>query len=140
MDTSSVQITELIPQRKPFVFIDALLSCNDNSAETSFKIEESNLLVRSGVLQTSGLIEHIAQSCIAKVGYEAKYINKKDITIGYIGNVHHLKVNRNPKVGETLTTTVVFGDKIGEIQISEVTVRCGNEVIAETSIKTAQDE
>jgi len=140
MEPSSVQITELIPQRKPFVFVDALLNCSANSAETSFTIFEDHILVRNGVLQTSGLIEHIAQSCVAKVGYDARFIENKAVTIGVIGNVHHLKVFRNPKVGETLRTTVEFGDKIAGIQLCEATVRCGEEVIAQTSIKTAQEE
>lgn len=139
MEKGSVQITELIPQRKPFVFIDDLLSCSFNSAETTFTITDANILVRNGVLLTSGLIEHIAQSCVAKIGYDARSLNR-DVTIGYIGNVRNLTVHRNPKVGETLHTTVSFGDNIAGIQLCDATVRCGDEVIAQTSIRTAQEE
>lgn len=139
MEKSSVQITEFIPQRKPFVFVDALLNCTPGSAETSFAVTDTNVLVRNGVLTTSGLIEHIAQSCVAKTGFDARAENKA-VSIGYIGNVKNLSVSRNPKVGETLHTTVLFSEKIGGIQLCEATVRCGDEVIAHTSIRTAQEE
>lgn len=140
MDTPTVQITEIIPQRRPFVFIDSLLQCDENGALTSFKIREDNIFVRDGVFQTAGLIENIAQSCVSKIGYFNKFVEHKKITIGYIGNVHHLKVNRNPEVGETIQTSVIFGDNIAGIQICEAVVRVGDEIIAQSSIKTAQNE
>lgn len=140
MDTSTVQITEIIPQRRPFVFIDSLLQCGESSALTSFEIREDNIFVRNGVFQTSGLIENIAQSCVSKIGYCNKFVEHKKVTIGYIGNVHHLKVNRNPKVGETIHTAITFGDKIAGIQICEAVVSVGDEIIAQSSIKTAQNE
>lgn len=140
MDTPTVQVTDIIPQRKPFVFIDSLLQCDENAAETSFKIRENNIFVRDGIFQTPGLIENIAQSCVAKTGYISKFKEHKKITIGYIGNVHHLKVNRNPEVGETITTTVIFGENIAGIQLCEAVVRVGDEIIAQSSIKTAQNE
>jgi len=139
MSTPTVQITEIIPQRKPFVFVDSLLQCDDDSAVTSYKICEDSIFTENGVFLTAGLIENIAQSCVSKIGYIAKFVENKKITIGYIGNVHHLKVNRNPEVGETIQTTVIFGNNIAGIQLCEAVVRVGDEIIAQSSIKTAQD-
>ena len=136
----TVQITDIIPQRKPFVFVDSLLQCDEDSAVTSFLIREDTLFTYDGVFQTAGLIENIAQSCVAKIGYIAKYVEHGKVTIGYIGNVHHLKVNRNPEVGETIQTTVIFGENIAGIQLCEAVVRSGDEIIAQSSIKTAQDD
>lgn len=140
MATESVKITEIIPQRRPFVFIDSLLQCDDSSAETSYLIKEDSIFTENGVFQTPGLIENIAQSAVAKIGYVAKFLDGGKVTIGYIGNVHHLVVNRNPEVGETIHTTVIFGENIAGIQLCEAVVRVGSEIIAQSSIKTAQDE
>lgn len=140
MATESVKITEIIPQRRPFVFIDSLLQCDESSAETSYLIKEDSIFTENGVFQTPGLIENIAQSAVAKIGYVAKFLDGGKVTIGYIGNVHHLVVNRNPEVGETIHTTVIFGENIAGIQLCEAVVRVGSEIIAQSSIKTAQDE
>ncbi len=140
MAIKSVKISEIIPQRKPFVFIDSLLQCDDSSAETSYLIKEDSIFTENGEFQTPGLIENIAQSAVAKIGYVARFIENGKVTVGYIGNVHHLKVNRNPEIGETIHTTVIFGENIAGIQLCEAVVRVGNEIIAQSSIKTAQDE
>lgn len=140
MAIKSVKISEIIPQRKPFVFIDSLLQCDESSAETSYLIKEDSIFTENGEFQTPGLIENIAQSAVAKIGYVARFIENGKVTVGYIGNVHHLKVNRNPEIGETIHTTVIFGENIAGIQLCEAVVRVGNEIIAQSSIKTAQDE
>jgi len=140
MVVPTVQITEIIPQRKPFIFVDSLLQCDEEMAVTSFKICEDSLFTYNGVFQTAGLIENIAQSCVSKIGYMAKYVEHGKVTIGYIGDVHHLKVNRNPEVGETIQTTVIFGNNIAGIQLCEAVIRVGDEIIAQSSIKTAQDD
>jgi len=135
----TVQITDIIPQRHPFVFVDSLVECDEDSAVTSYLIREDSIFTEDGVFLTAGLIENIAQSCVAKIGYFAKYVNHDKITIGYIGNVHHLIVYRNPEIGETLHTTVIYGENIGGIQLCEAVVRVNDEIIAQSSIKTAQD-
>ncbi len=140
MAIKSVKISEIIPQRKPFVFIDSLLQCDESSAETSYLIKEGSIFTENNEFQTPGLIENIAQSAVAKIGYVARFIENGKVTVGYIGNVHHLKVNRNPEVGETIHTTVIFGENIAGIQLCEAVVRVGSEIIAQSSIKTAQDE
>ena len=139
MTSISVKITDIIPQRKPFVFIDSLLECDESSAETSYLIREDSIFTENGVFQTPGLIENIAQSAVAKIGYISKFIEHGKVTVGYIGNVHHLIVNRNPEVGETIHTSVIFGENIAGIQLCEAVVRVGSEIIAQSSIKTAQD-
>lgn len=98
MAIKSVKISEIIPQRKPFVFIDSLLQCDESSAETSYLIKEDSIFTENGEFQTPDLIENIAQSAVAKIGYVARFIENGKVTVGYIGNVHHLKVNRNPEI------------------------------------------
>ena len=80
-------ILELIPQRHPIVMVDKFLGIEDNVSRTEFTISEDNIFVNNGEFSECGLIEHIAQSAAARVGYVFK---SKDmpIPIGYIGSVN----------------------------------------------------
>ena len=98
-------ILELIPQRPPIVMVDKFLGIEDNVSRTEFSISEDNIFVDNGEFSECGLIEHIAQSAAARVGYVFK---SKDmpIPIGYIGSVNDFKLIENPRVGDTISTTV----------------------------------
>ena len=133
-----IPVEEIIPQRKPFILIDELLFCDSEVSKTSFTIPQVSFFTVNGEFETAGLIENMAQTAVARIGYLAKYVNHGEVTIGYIGNVHNLKVFRRPAVGEVIETTVTFKGEIGGIAISEAVITIGGEKVAEASIKTSQ--
>ena len=45
MDFSQLQITQLIPQRPPFVMVDKVLSCDLTDAVTELYVSEDNMLL-----------------------------------------------------------------------------------------------
>jgi 3-hydroxymyristoyl/3-hydroxydecanoyl-(acyl carrier protein) dehydratase len=132
-----IPIEYLLPQRPPFVFVDRLLHYEEESTRTSFLIPEQGIFVENGHFTTAGLVEHMAQSSAARVGYIARYILHIPVTIGYIGSVRKLKVYRHPVPGEVLETTVYFRENIFGITLTDVEVRCQDELIATASVKTA---
>ena len=77
-------ILDLIPQRAPIVMVDELLDVYGIVSRSRFTIREENIFVDNGILSECGLIEHIAQSAAARVGYIFKSKNQP-IPIGYIG-------------------------------------------------------
>lgn len=133
-----VPVKEIIPQRKPFILIDELLFCDNVVSRTRFTIPASSFFTVDGQFETAGLIENMAQTAVARIGYLAKYVNHGEVTIGYIGNVHNLKVYRRPSVGEVLETEVTFKGEIGGIALSDAVISIGGEKVAEASIKTSQ--
>lgn len=135
-----IPVVEIIPQRKPFILIDELLFCDRDVSRTSYLVRPEAIFVTDGELDTAGIIENMAQTAVARIGYLAKYVDGGRVTIGYIGNVHNLKVLRRPKVGETLITEVTLKNVVMGIAMSEARVVIGGETIAEASIKTAQAE
>ena len=134
---NQIPIEYLLPQRPPFVFVDHLEHYEEAFTRTSFRIPEQGLFVENGRFATGGLVEHMAQSSAARVGYIARYVLHIPVTIGYIGSVRKLRIFRFPVPGELLETTVTFREKIFEIELTDVEVRCGDELIATASIKTA---
>ena len=98
-----MEIIDLIPQRDPIVMVDKFVGITDGVSETQLTIKEDNIFVESNCLTEFGLIEHIAQSAAARVGYICKNENKP-IAIGYIGAVSNLEINYLPKINELLET------------------------------------
>lgn len=134
---NQIPIEYLLPQRPPFVFVDHLEHYEEAFTRTSFRIPEQGLFVENGRFATGGLVEHMAQSSAARVGYIARYILHIPVTIGYIGSVRKLKVYRHPVPGEVLETTVFFRENIFDITLTDIEVRCQGELIATASMKTA---
>ena len=98
-------IISLIPQRAPIVMVDEFLGIEDNLSKTAFTVKEENIFVDAGVMSECGLIEHIAQSAAARVGYLFTEAGKP-IPIGYIGSVNNFEIKEFPKVGETIFTNI----------------------------------
>ena len=98
-------IISLIPQRAPIVMVDEFLGIEDNLSKTAFSVKEENIFVDAGVMSECGLIEHIAQSAAARVGYLFTEAGKP-IPIGYIGSVNNFEIKEFPKVGETIFTNI----------------------------------
>ena len=109
-------ILELIPQRHPIVMVDKFLGIEDNVSRTEFTISEDNIFVDNGEFSECGLIEHVAQSAAARVGYVFK---SKDmpIPIGYIGSVNDFGLVENPRVGDTISTTIEILQEVFNITL-----------------------
>ena len=98
-------IISLGPQRAPIIMVDEFLGIEDNLSKTAFTVKEENIFVDGGMMSECGLIEHIAQSAAARVGYLFTEAGKP-IPIGYIGSVNNFEIKEFPKVGETIFTNI----------------------------------
>jgi predicted hotdog family 3-hydroxylacyl-ACP dehydratase len=109
-------ILDLIPQRTPIVMVDEFLGMDNNVSRTRFTIYNDNIFVENNEFSECGLIEHIAQSAAARVGYIFK---SKDlpIPIGYIGSVNNFVISQNPKVGEVINTTIEIIQEVFNITL-----------------------
>ena len=135
-----IAIGGIMPQREPFLFVDRLESYDDRETVTSFTVPAEHLLVEDGQLTASGILENMAQSSAARIGYLCKYVLHVPVRIGYIGAIRKFRVYRLPAVGETLTTTVVLREDVFGISLTDVVVRVGEEIMAEAALKTALGE
>ena len=135
-----ISIGGILPQREPFVFVDRLEHYDDVETVTSFTVREGHLLVADGYLTAPGVLENMAQSSAARIGYMCKFILHVPVRVGYIGAIRKFRVHRLPAVGETLTTTIIFREDVFGITLTDAVVRVGTEIIAEASLKTALGE
>ncbi len=137
---SDIDIQDIIPQRPPFLMVDRLLSYDVTVSRTSFLVRPDNVFV-DGTLSSAGIVEHIAQTCAARIGYYNKYILHRDVVIGYIAAIRHLDVHRHPEVGDELLTSIEeLGSAFGMTLVhADVRTSCG-ELIADGELKIALSE
>ena len=113
-----IDIQELLPQRPPILMVDRLLSADDKRAETELLVRTDNIFVENGTLKTYALIENMAQTCAAQLGFADVYVNgKKDVRIGYIGAVKRMQIENSPRVGETLRTRMEVTEDFGDMKL-----------------------
>jgi predicted hotdog family 3-hydroxylacyl-ACP dehydratase len=130
MDT----ILNYIPQRPPFVFVDSLIESSEQETTSVYNIVQDHILVEDNFLTEGGIIENIAQTAAAGVGYA--YHNKNEsVPNGFIGAVKGLKIARLPKVGEVLTTRVEVLQEVFGITLIKGTVCIASEEIASAELK-----
>ena len=102
-------ILELIPQRPPMVMVDRVLQCDESKVVTSMNIRENILFTDKGHFSAAGLIENMAQSAAARIGWlmKAKTAGEKiKPPAGVIGSVKNFRLHFNPAVGSDLVTTI----------------------------------
>ena len=112
------EITHYIPQRIPFVMVDTMENQSTLHAVSTFHILPSNLLLENGYFTESGLLENIAQTAAANVGYECA---KKNIPVplGFIGAISKIKCHQLPAVNSTITTKITVLQEVFGITLIE---------------------
>lgn len=110
------QVIQYIPQRAPIVMIDTLVDVVGGITETALTISTDTLFVQNGLLHEPGLIENIAQTAAAGVGY-ACALKKETVPVGFIGAIKNLTIHQLPKVGETITTRVEVLEEIFDMTL-----------------------
>ncbi len=135
-----IDIHELLPQQEPFVMVGTLVRIDERTTVTQTAIKESNIFVDGKSLSASGLVENIAQTCAARIGYVNKYILKKGIQLGFIGAIRNMEILRLPLVGEEIETSVDVVEEVFGMTLANAIVTCNGETIATTEMKIAIKE
>ncbi len=119
-----IPIRELLPQCDPFVMVSQLLHYDEVVTRTRFYVSADNIFCQRGVFSPCGMVENIAQTCAARIGYINKYILHRDIDIGFIGAIRSLTFHALPEVGETIETSIeilssAFGMSLAKAEIRD---------------------
>jgi 3-hydroxyacyl-[acyl-carrier-protein] dehydratase len=116
MKVSKEQIESFIPQRAPFIMIDNLIEATPDKFETDFRILSDNLFLEDGVLREFALIENIAQSSAAGLGFINREAKTRPVD-GFIGGISKLKVYHLPTVNDTIYTMITMLHKLGNMYL-----------------------
>ena len=115
--------------------IDAMLHYDDTRTTTSFEIRDSCLFLSADRFTSCGVIENIAQTCAARIGYINKYILKRDITAGVVAAIKKFEIHEWPHIGDVITTDVEVQAEAFGMMLAMATVRLDGKEIATAEVK-----
>lgn len=131
-----IDILSLIPQRPPMVMVDRLLHCDPVVTETELTVREDNIMVEGGCMPACGLIENIAQTCAARMGYISRS-RGEEVRVGVIGALRDIEIHHLPSVGDTIKTRIEVSDEIFGMTLAQAESRCSDTLLASGTIKIA---
>ncbi|CAN5772626.1 hypothetical protein BH10BAC3_BH10BAC3_04960 [soil metagenome] len=134
MLVSKQNIQSLLPQHPPMVMVDELLFTNETITRCRFTVAADNIFTESGVFCEPGLVENIAQTAAAGVGYTAQQ-TKQPVPLGYIGAIKDLEIFLLPKVGDTIETEIEIINRVFDVTLVSGTVYCNNELAVKCEMK-----
>jgi predicted hotdog family 3-hydroxylacyl-ACP dehydratase len=114
--------------------VDKLLYSDGHLTCTTFRITPGNPLVEKGRLSAAGLMENIAQTAAAGVGYAARAVNEA-VRPGYIISVRDLNIRELPEIEAELMTEVTITARVADIIVISGTITCGQDLIARGEMK-----
>lgn len=127
-------ILNLIPQRPPIVMVDTFYGIENDCSYSGLTITPDNIFCQEGKLQEAGIIEHIAQSAAARIGYI--YLQKDEpVPLGFIGSVDKLTIHNLPEIGQILSTEITIIQEVFDITLVSACVSTPDKVIAECRMK-----
>ncbi|MBQ0016647.1 MAG: pseudouridylate synthase [Bacteroidales bacterium] len=133
---NEIDISNLIPQRPPILLVDRLVYCDEYVVVSELTIRDDNIFCEFGVMDAAGLIENVAQTCAAGIGYHT-IVGGSKVRLGVIGAISNMDIVSTPLVGDKLTTKVMVEEEIFNMTLVRAEVYDGDLLLAKVSMKIA---
>lgn len=126
---------ELIPQRPPMVLVDRFEGIDaEGVSTTGYTVVPAGLFVAGGRMSECGIIEHMAQSAAARIGWCCR-AEGRPVPMGFIGAVSRLELHDLPRTGVHLRTRLRIVQEIGPLSLAEVRTEADGRPLAEGNLK-----
>jgi hypothetical protein len=106
--------------------VDAFVYTDELHQYSLLKVKGENIFVDKGFLTEGGLVENIAQTAAARMGYLCR-LEGKPVPVGYIGAVQNLEIIDLPRIGDEIKTDITVTN-----QVFNVTLITGRVLYKET--------
>lgn len=135
-DFPVLDISNLIPQKIPFVMVDSLLDFTNEKVVSAFKIIPSNLFVENNHLGEPGLVENMAQTVALHTGYDY-FLKGEQAPTGYIGSIKSVTIHKLPRVNEVIRTeATILHEFMGVTMVTVSVFNAEDQEIASGEMKT----
>ena len=122
MLTTRTETLTCIPHREPFIAVHEIIRASEDAAETQFEIETGSVFEINGAISEAGLIENMAQTAAAQMGYYCRQQNLP-VPLGYLASIKHLVVHFLPLAGTIVKTSVAISNRIMDVVLLDAIVR-----------------
>lgn len=133
-------VIKLIPQRPPVVMIDGFAGLDEAGvSHTTLTLFPQNMFCEDGRFCECGIIEHMAQSAAARVGWLA--LKKgEEVRLGFIGSVDNFEVLEFPQTGQKLCTEISVVQEVFGISLVRAVVFVDGKEIAHGNMKIVLED
>lgn len=128
-------VENLLPQKFPFVMVDAMHSYTETSLISGLKIQQDNIFVKNDIFLEAGLIEHMAQSVALHTGYQF-FLRNETAPTGYIGSIKEIEIKKLPQLNDNIQSEVTILQEFAGITLVNIVTTLNNEEIANGQMKT----
>ena len=134
MLTNRSEIIDFIPQREPFIAVHEILAVSDESARTQFEILPESIFVSNGLLGEAGLLENIAQTAAAQMGFICRE-KKLPVPLGYIASIKNWELVSLPMIGQVIETSIHIKNQVLNIILLDGVVTVNEEVMCKCEMR-----
>lgn len=127
-------ILPFIPQRAPFVMVDALVKAAETTGITRFEVKADNIFIQDGYLTEPALVENIAQTAAARIGYIC-HEKQEPVPVGFIGAVQNLEIIELPVVGNLIETEITIKNQVFDVTLISGKITCNGRELASCDMK-----
>jgi hypothetical protein len=131
---AAIPISALIPQGPPFVMLDSFSFTDEKNSHALLRVREGNIFVENGLFTEPGLVENIAQTAAARMGYIC-HKEERPVPIGYIGAIQNLWIGALPKINEEIKTEVTVKNQIFNVTVIEGIIRSHDTILVQCEMK-----
>ncbi|MEZ0180845.1 hypothetical protein B0A75_07055 [Flavobacterium oncorhynchi] len=128
-------VENLLPQKFPFVMVDAMYSYTETSLISGLTIQNDNIFAENNIFLEAGLIEHMAQSVALHTGYQF-FLRNETAPTGYIGSIKEIEIKKLPQINDSIQSEVTILQEFAGITLVNIVTKLNNEEIANGQMKT----
>ena len=134
----TTDIQSLIPQRPPILMLDSFFFDDEDNCRSELTLRPDNMFVGdNGRIAAEGLLEHVAQTAAAHIGYCRKQAGQ-EVNLGFIGDIKRCNIGHSlPSAGQTVTTTVKIVSRVGNITMVAAECRADGDTVLSCRMKLA---
>lgn len=125
-----IDIAELIPHGESFRMVDTLLHCDERNVVVETLVRSETPLCVNGKLQSTALLEIMAQACAVRIGF----LNS-EVKAGVIAAVRHMEVLSPVVVGDFLRTEISVEAEVFGMLSCKGTIECNGNKVASAELK-----
>ena len=125
----NVPVENLIPHRAPMRLINALTHCDDTCARAVARFDADHFAVSQGLVTEAALVECIAQTVAAALGFAAKGEGKP--SVGMLTAVTDFEIQMRPAAGQTLEIEIHEVKRLRSMRMINGRITSGGRLVAQ---------
>jgi predicted hotdog family 3-hydroxylacyl-ACP dehydratase len=127
----SIALENLLPHRRPMLWIEALTRCTDSEATATATFREEDFAVGNGAVLETALVECMAQTVAAAQGERAHRSGKSGANVGgMLAAITDFRIQATAPLGKVLQIDVRELKRFGPMLLVSGEVTCEGQSIA----------